>query len=122
MCMQRVTAGASHRNPDIAVAKPRGRRRRPNATNGAVGVGTAGHDLAVSLRGLFLKVLPARIAAGIEAESRSWILRCRTCGDERSYWDAGGMRYKASGSPRTAAKCPRCQRLRTHDVFRRRTG
>jgi len=82
-------------------------------------VGQPGIISEVSIRNLFLTVLSARIAAGIEAESRSWILRCHACGDERSYWDAGGIRYKASGSPRTAMTCPRCRRRRMHDVFRR---
>jgi hypothetical protein len=91
----------------------------PNPAAGNASTRPPGIISPVSIRNLFLKVLPARIAAGIEAESRSWILRCRTCAYERSYWDAGGIRYKASGSPRTATTCPRCRRRRMHDVFRR---
>jgi len=73
----------------------------------------------VSIRTLLLKIVPGGVAGRIEAESRSWMLRCRTCGDERSFWDAGGIRYGARGRPRSVVTCPRCGGRRLHDTFRR---
>jgi hypothetical protein len=52
-------------------------------------------------------VLPRRWAAAVEAESRSWVMRC-DCGRETSVWDAGGIRYKAAGNPVRLFACPKC--------------
>lgn len=56
----------------------------------------------------FTAIVPARIAAAMEAESRQWVLRCPNCGEGRSVWEAGGIRYKAYGSKRIRARCPTC--------------
>jgi hypothetical protein len=34
----------------------------------------------------------------MEAESRRWLVKCDNCGFEQSYWDMGGLRWKASSS------------------------
>jgi hypothetical protein len=52
----------------------------------------------------------------MEAESRAWIARCETCDGERSIWDLGGIRWKASGSPRRRLKCPACNRVEWHAI------
>ena len=44
---------------------------------------------------LVLAVVPRSSGA---AESRAWIARCESCGGERSIWDLGGIRWKASGN------------------------
>jgi hypothetical protein len=53
----------------------------------------------------------------MEAESRQWICRCLTCGNERSVWEMGGVRYKAAGRSRALMRCPKCERLRCHLIY-----
>jgi hypothetical protein len=72
------------------------------------------------LRNLILKIVPDRMAASMEAESRESMMRCRTCGWERSVWGAGGLRWKAKGKPRTRMRCLRCNKNRWADVHRKR--
>lgn len=52
---------------------------------------------------------PAATFAQIEAQSRRWHLVCPRCGWKRSYWAAGGLRFKAAsrGKP-TPGRCPGC--------------
>jgi translation initiation factor 2 beta subunit (eIF-2beta)/eIF-5 len=45
-----------------------------------------------STQRFFKAILPRKLAEDMEAESRSWFLRCEECGAERSVWDAGGIR------------------------------
>ena len=48
-------------------------------------------------------------AADIERESRSWLVTCPHCGHQRSYWDLGGVRYKASSAgKKIGSTCPDC--------------
>jgi hypothetical protein len=59
-------------------------------------------------------------AAEIERESRSWIITCPNCGFEQSYWDMGGVRYKAkSHGLSLGMRCPSCGRRGRHPVERR---
>ena len=60
--------------------------------------------------------------AAMEAESREWLVRCPACGHERSVWDLGGVRYKARGTKRILRRCPACQQLGWHLVYRQRDG
>jgi hypothetical protein len=55
-------------------------------------------------------------AAAMEAESRQWKLRCPNCAYTRSVWELGGIRYKASGNPRTLLTCPQCGQRRWYAV------
>ena len=56
-------------------------------------------------------------AAAAEAESRAWLMKCPNCGFERSVWDMGGVRYKASGGiSRVMVKCPGCGQTGWHRV------
>ncbi len=66
---------------------------------------------------LFTAILPRRWAESMEAESRSWMVRC-PCGCERSVWELGGIRWKASGQPRRYMRCPKCGQLAWHSVTR----
>lgn len=52
--------------------------------------------------------LPKRLAAAIERESCTWIVRCTACGHSKSVWEAGGVRFGATGSPRIAIRCSAC--------------
>ena len=71
------------------------------------------------IRRLITRLVPRSWAADMEAESRAWMLRGR-CGHERSIWDAGGIRWKAAGSPRRLMRCPDCREWSWHTVYRRR--
>jgi ribosomal protein S27E len=57
-------------------------------------------------------------AAAMEAHSRAWLVRCPNCGHERSIWELGGIRYKATGSPRTRLRCPKCGAAGWHKVHK----
>lgn len=70
------------------------------------------------IRGFILRVVPRSMAASMEAESREWMLRC-ACGFERSIWDLGGLRWKASGNPKRRARCPQCGQVGMHTIHRR---
>jgi hypothetical protein len=62
-------------------------------------------------------------ATDIERESREWIITCPNCGLERSYWDIGGVRYKAaSRGKKMGARCPRCGKRGMHPVERRQAA
>ena len=65
----------------------------------------------------FSAVLPHSWATAMQAESRSWMVRC-TCGYERSVWELGGIRWKAKGSPRRLMRCPQCGENSWHTVYR----
>jgi hypothetical protein len=54
----------------------------------------------------------------MEAESRSWMVRC-DCGFERSVWDMGGIRWKARGRSRNYLKCPGCGQYTWHTITRK---
>jgi hypothetical protein len=61
----------------------------------------------------FLCILPRKWGESMEAESRAWKFRC-PCGFEQSWWDAGGIRWKAAGHPRHLMQCPRCGQTTWH--------
>lgn len=63
-------------------------------------------------------LLPARWAADMERESRSWMARCENCGETASIWDRGGIRWKAAGRPRAYGKCRACGRNAWHTITR----
>jgi DNA-directed RNA polymerase subunit RPC12/RpoP len=68
---------------------------------------------------IVLRLMPGR-ADEIERESRSWILTCPSCGHERSFWDLGGVRFKAwSRGKKMRIKCPACGRRGWHPVEKR---
>jgi hypothetical protein len=68
---------------------------------------------------LLMAIVPRRWADEMEAESRSWMLRCKACGLERSVWEIGGVRWKAAGSPSRRRHCPRCGQTTWHMLYRR---
>jgi ribosomal protein S27E len=68
------------------------------------------------LQRIFTFFLPREKAAAAEAESSAWMVKCDDCGHERSVWDLGGIRWRASGSPRWRIKCSRCGGKRWHTV------
>lgn len=65
----------------------------------------------------FTRMLGREAAAAAEAESRAWMMKCPNCGFERSVWETGGVRYKASGgTKRVMMKCPNCGHTGWHRV------
>lgn len=74
-----------------------------------------------AMQRFFKTILPQGWADSMEAESRSWMVRC-SCGFERSIWDLGGIRWKAKGNPRRFLACPHCQQAGWHTIYRKREG
>jgi hypothetical protein len=64
-------------------------------------------------------IVPRTWAASMEAESRAWMVRCRSCGFERSIWELGGIRWNAKGSKWTWGRCPNCGKRGWHKIYRR---
>jgi hypothetical protein len=64
-------------------------------------------------------IVPRTWAASMEAESRTWMVRCRSCGFERSIWELGGIRWNAKGSKWTWGRCPNCGKRGWHKIYRR---
>lgn len=60
------------------------------------------------LQRLITTCLPGKWAEAMQAESRAWAIVCQTCGSESNVWDAGGVRWKATGSPVKLFRCPNC--------------
>jgi hypothetical protein len=66
----------------------------------------------------FVTIFPRAWAEEMEAESRTWMIRC-TCGYEKSVWDSGGIRWKARGNPRRFRRCSNCGQSTWHTVYRK---
>lgn len=54
----------------------------------------------------------------VEAETRRWRLACKTCGRWKNLWDAGGVRYRASGTKSVRGYCSGCDAWRWLTVER----
>ena len=68
---------------------------------------------------IVLRLMPGR-ADEIERQSREWFIVCPNCGFERTYWDIGGVRYKArSRGKRLGLSCPSCGKRAMHAVEHR---
>ncbi len=70
---------------------------------------------------LFTSVVSPETAGRMEAESRSWMIKCRRCGYERSAWSTGGVEYKASGTSYRYMRCPNCGKWSWNKVYRQAT-
>jgi hypothetical protein len=69
------------------------------------------------LQKLMSAVLPKGWAKEMQKESRNWMVRCTTCGFERSVWDSGGVRWKAKGNPKFKAECIACLQNTSHTIY-----
>jgi hypothetical protein len=59
-------------------------------------------------------------AADMEKESREWLLVCPNCGHERSYWEIGGIRWKAKSRGKyIGSTCSACGKTGMHKVIHR---
>ncbi len=68
-----------------------------------------------SIQSFLQKILPKKWAEDMESESRAWVARC-PCGHERSIWELGGVRWKASGNPRRLLACASCGKTTWHTI------
>ena len=71
-----------------------------------------------TLQKFVVLLLPKKWAESMEAESRAWIARC-SCGFERSFWDTGGIRWKAAGNERRILFCPYCGKSCWHTLCKK---
>jgi predicted RNA-binding Zn-ribbon protein involved in translation (DUF1610 family) len=76
-------------------------------------------DRKSGVQKLFTGMVPATTAADMEAHSRAWMLQCPKCGYERSIWDMGGIRYKATGNSRNFMRCVSCGKRSWHKMYKR---
>lgn len=68
---------------------------------------------------LVMRLMRGR-AHEIERQSREWFVVCPNCGLERTYWDIGGVRYKArSRGKRIGLRCSSCGKRGMHPVEHR---
>ena len=68
---------------------------------------------------LFGRVTPGLIS-DMEAESRLWMLQCPHCGNEKSFWEIGGIRYGASSrGKKMYRRCTECGKRGWHKVYKR---
>lgn len=67
----------------------------------------------------FTRILPKRWAEDMEADSRRWTLQCPNCNFERSVWDIGGIRWKATGNSRNYMRCPNCGQRSWHTMYKK---
>ena len=68
-----------------------------------------------------LSLMLASWAKAAEAESRTWVLVCGKCRHEESIWDAGGIRWGASGKSFSFRRCRSCKALGWQRVMRKTT-
>ncbi len=67
----------------------------------------------------FVFIFPRSWAESMEADSRTWMLKCPGCGFERSFWDLGGIRWKAYGNQRNYMKCTGCGKRSWHQAYKK---
>ena len=70
-------------------------------------------------RDLILAIFPKHLAKAMEEDSKLWMLVCPKCSSEISFWDIGGIRYKAKGNPKKLRRCLSCNEVSWHSVKRR---
>jgi endogenous inhibitor of DNA gyrase (YacG/DUF329 family) len=68
---------------------------------------------------LFTTIFPRRWAESMAADSRRWFMKCPECGFEESYWDLGGIRWKATGNQKNYRKCPSCGKRSWHQTYKK---
>lgn len=63
-------------------------------------------------------LLPRRAFDALRMGTKAWLEEC-PCGNKRDLWDAGGLRYKASGEPRRLVLCQVCGKRTLHKIRRK---
>ena len=73
-----------------------------------------------AVRNFLQSILPKSMFAAMEAESKTWMMKCEHCSHEHSIWDMGGIRYKAaSKSKRYYVRCPNCQQASWQALYKK---
>lgn len=67
----------------------------------------------------FKAILPKSWADDMEKDSRAWHIKCSKCGFEQSYWDMGGIRWKAYGNQRNLRRCSNCNDVNWHLSYKK---
>lgn len=70
------------------------------------------------IQNFFMFILPKKWSESMKQESCSWMFQC-TCGFERSFWDAGCIRWKAAGRPKRLMRCPQCNQVTWQTVYKK---
>jgi hypothetical protein len=65
-----------------------------------------------------IALMPKTWADDMRRESLGLMQRC-ACGHEISVWDAGGIRWKAKGTPKRLLACPGCGKVTVHSIYKR---
>jgi uncharacterized OB-fold protein len=74
----------------------------------------------MALRALILRIMPRGMRERAIEESKEWFVICPSCGHARSYWEIGGLRYRArSKGKRVGHRCAECGKWGMHKVERR---
>jgi len=60
-------------------------------------------------------LLPKSWFEAVKRGTKEWLAECPD-GHVQDIWDAGGIRYKAAGEPRTTMRCLECGRVRWHKL------
>lgn len=68
---------------------------------------------------LFTAIFPRSWAESMEADSRRWFMKCLKCGFEETYWELGGIRWKAKGNSRNYRRCPSCGERSWHQTYKK---
>jgi hypothetical protein len=68
---------------------------------------------------LFKAVFPKDTIGAMEAESRAWMMQCPACSHEISVWEAGGIRFGASGNPKRLMRCSQCGKRTWHRTYKK---
>jgi serine/threonine protein kinase len=64
----------------------------------------------------FRAILPRRWYQAMRSESQGWQMICGECGHSFSVWDAGGIRFGASGNPKRGMWCSTCRSFRVFNT------
>lgn len=67
----------------------------------------------------FTSILPVSWTRSMEESSRQWFMKCLDCNFEQSYWDLGGIRWKATGNQRNYRKCINCGKRSWHLSYKK---
>jgi hypothetical protein len=70
----------------------------------------------------FLAIMPRSIGQDMEKHSRLWMMQCQLCQHEISIWDLGGIRYKATGNPRSYRRCLKCGKRTWQKCYKKETA
>ncbi len=64
---------------------------------------------------------PKKLAQSIEKESQQWKVKC-VCGQEKSIWEIGGVRWKAKGNTKRLTFCSQCNKRQMMTVYKSDKG